>query len=182
MIKLWKITKLISKWAAIFAFALMLIMALAWLIGLRFNKTNSIPYGIYKTVNKKVVRNSFVRFCPPDTEAFRIGRERNYIPVGFCPHGYMELMKEVIGIPGDTYQFTEQGLILNGILIPNTKPIKEDISHRPMPLNKAKGFLENDEYILMGLEIPNSYDARYYGVIRKENITGSLEPLLIMKD
>lgn len=152
---------------------------MGYFLGYRFNTTHSIPYGLYKISNSPITRNAYVIFCPPDKKAFRIAKERHYVSAGFCPNGYSLFMKEVIGIPGDSYEFTQNGLILNHVFIENTKPINEDKFHRKLPIFYSKGILKNDEYILMGREVPNSYDARYYGLINSNNISNTILPIFV---
>ena len=161
----------------IFLIAINIVLAILNLLGFKFNRSPSIPYGLYKISNKPIKRNNYVIFCPPDTEPFRLAKKRNYIPIGGCPNHYTALMKVVIGIPGDTYKFTYSGLILNNQLQKNTKPLFEDRLLRKLPIFISEGILKKVEYILMGTTIPNSYDARYYGLINKENIISSIDPI-----
>lgn len=151
------------------------------LLGCKFNKSNSIPFGLYKlsSASDSIRRNQFVLFCPPNTKAFQIAHERGYIPEGYCQNGYMPLMKKVVGIPLDSYEFTTQGLILNGKLQINTVPLEKDSWNQKLPVFREKGILKKDEYILMGTESRNSFDARYYGLIKKENIKGTLKPIWV---
>ncbi|MEL0558410.1 S26 family signal peptidase, partial [Neisseria gonorrhoeae] len=89
---------------------------LLYAAGFRINDTRSVAKGVYRISGEAVRRGSYITFCPPDTEVFRMARRRGYIRAGFCPENYSGLMKFVAGIPGDNYRFTDEGLLINGRL------------------------------------------------------------------
>lgn len=144
------------------------------------NTTNSVERGIYLIRSKNnIMRYSFVAFCPPDNEIFRIAKHRGYIASGYCENGYSRLIKQVYGMPGDIYQFTEDGLKVNGRLLANTKPLLLDKQNLILPKNRAAGKLKQGEYILMGTNVYNSFDARYFGVIDGKQIVTVVELLTV---
>lgn len=152
---------------------------LYYLLGMRVNNTRSVARGIYWSVDEVVSRGQYVTFCPPDTEVFQMARERGYISIGFCPNNYSGLIKFVAGVPGDIYRFNEDGLYINGSMVPNTQPIEQDnMGNKLFALNK-QGRLEQGEYILMGNAVANSFDARYYGIVSQEHIKDVVVPLLV---
>ena len=133
----------------------------------------------YRISGEAVRRGSYITFCPPDTEVFRMARRRGYIRAGFCPENYSGLMKFVAGIPGDNYRFTDEGLLINGRLLGGTRPLWQDGLGQPLPVFKGEGRLKDDEYILIGNAVANSFDARYYGIVRREHIRDVVKPIWI---
>ena len=83
-------------------------------------------------------------------------------------------------MPGDHYRFSDAGLVLNGHLQTNTRPLLEDGAGRSLPVNRSSGMLQTGQYILMGNNVPNSYDARYYGIINEQDVTAVLEPVWLL--
>ena len=169
-----------AKWVAIALTVVFVLLATAYLLGIRFNTSRSVPYGFYRIVDKPVARQVYVRFCPPATVPFRLARARGYIEAGSCPSGARGLIKTVVGVPGDYYRFSDDGLVLNGHLQTNTRPLREDGAGRSLPLNRSSGILQAGQYILMGNNVPNSYDARYYGIINEQDMTAVLEPVWLL--
>lgn len=147
--------------------------------GFRINDTRSVAKGVYRISDESIRRGSYITFCPPDTEVFRMARRRGYIRSGFCPKNYSGLMKFVAGIPGDNYRFTDEGLLINGRLLGGTRPLLQDGVGQPLPVFKGEGRLKDDEYILVGNAVANSFDARYYGIVRREYIRDVVKPIWI---
>lgn len=179
-----KISVILSKLGWLLAGGLLLFniaVALLYVAGVRINDTRSVAKGFYRVVNVPVARGVYVTFCPPDNAIFQMARERNYIGQGFCPGQYSGLMKWVAGVPGDRYQFTEDGLLLNGVLVGNTKPLPHDGGNRPMPILRERGVLGKDEFILIGDAVANSFDARYYGVVDGAHIRNVVQPVWVSK-
>lgn len=77
-------------------------LAAVYLAGGRVNVTKSIPRGLYWTISEPIKHGSYVTFCPPDNEIFKIARTRVYVRYGWCPGGYSYLMKMVAAMAGDT--------------------------------------------------------------------------------
>lgn len=175
----------VIRWAA-YAFVGCLVLLVAgtatlYAAGYRFNTTRSVPKGFYRVIQEPVSRGVYVSICPPDTAVIRMGQERGYIGAGYCPGGYQKLMKFVAGIGGDRYRFTNEGLEINGQLLANTKPIAADGGGREMPVLRTHGVLAENELILIGDTIPNSFDARYFGVVEQGEHTQVIRPVWLME-
>ena len=178
--RIWPLLVAAAKWAAVALTVIFVLLATSYLLGIRFNTSRSVPHGFYRIVDKPIARQAYVRFCPPDTVPFRLARTRGYIEAGSCPSGARGLIKTVVGMPGDHYRFSDAGLILNGHLQTNTRPLLEDGAGRSLPVNRSSGMLQAGQYILMGNNVPNSYDARYYGIINEQDVTAVLEPVWLL--
>ncbi len=71
------------------------------------------------------------------------------------------LVKEVVGVPGDTILFKNGFYYINGIKIPIK--ISDDVIFKKLKLDR-------DEYFVLGENVAVSYDSRYFGPISKKNI------------
>ena len=87
-----------------------------------------------------------------------------------------EIIKRVIGVPSDHIKITQEGVYVNDTFIeePYLKEGNEQYTFNG--LNAYKNIiLGEDDYFVLGDNRVNSYDSRYYGPIKKEQITGKLK-------
>lgn len=80
------------------------------------------------------------------------------------------ILKKVGGIEGDHIIIKDDKLFINDIFIYNvigTTSDRKDLK----PIENLDYILQKDEYFLIG-DIEKSYDSRYFGVIKKEDIVG----------
>jgi conjugative transfer signal peptidase TraF len=100
--------------------------ALACASGARINSTRSIPVGLYWLSSEPVGKGAYVMFCPPPIGVFEEARARGYLGAGFCPGGYGYLMKRVLAAKDDAVTITDEGVRVNGELLPHSAPIQAD--------------------------------------------------------
>ena len=74
---------------------------------------------------------SYVIFCPPKRDVFDVAKERGYIGAGFCPGGYGYMMKRVFAAKDDVVVVADDGVRVNGELLPFSAPLKSDKAGRP---------------------------------------------------
>ncbi len=102
---------------------------------------------------------------------------RNYINTGNCPGGYGMLLKRVFAQVGDTVSIGGAGIKVNGELLPNSAQIRADIDGHELPQYRlGEKILDDSEYLLMSDVNPNSFDARYFGLIAGLQIQHVVEP------
>lgn len=94
-------------------------------------------------------------------------------------HGEKEVIKRVIGLPGDHIIINNIGMVfVNDNQLDETKFIGEEYTLDTWS-NGIKTFydvvLGNDEYYVMGDNRKVSYDSRSYGPIKKDCIVGKLK-------
>ena len=150
--------------------------ALAHLTGVVINTTASLPLGLYRTIDAPVVRGVYVKFCPPPSALFDEAARRGYLHAGFCPGGYLPLLKRVLAVPGDRVRVAPEGVRVNGQRVPFSKAMHVDGSGRLMPRYVQDRVLSVSELMLMSDISPVSFDARYFGSIDRSQVQSVIEP------
>lgn len=153
-----------------------------WLLQLRINVTDSMPHGIYRVVAKPAVVGSFVEVCLPVPIA-KLGRDRGYIGVGTCANQTEAVLKQVVGVGGDTIFVTAKGVLINGKLLPHSGVLSVDEQHRPLlsQVSTSRRVLTADEVWLYGTQNQKSWDSRYYGAVKRNTIQHVLTPVWIWR-
>ncbi len=136
--------------------------------------------------------------------------ERGDIVVFYSPIDGMRLVKRVIGLPGDTIEMRDQGLIVNGAPvryenITTATTAQSDFLHergalladerlpnRTHPIltlprvgamrSFAQVTIPADHYFMLGDSRDNSKDSRYIGFVPRDQIVGRASRLLISLD
>jgi len=160
--------------------AVLIFVASLWmrLNHIYINTTPSLPLGFYKIIDESIQKGAHVAFCPPQTEAFDHALARGYIGRGNCPGGYSLLLKRVLAMAGDTVSIDQDGIVVNGVHLPNSAQLKADANHQPLPLYRFEGVLNDAEYLLLSDAHPQSFDTRYFGPINHNQIKHVVQPFL----
>lgn len=159
--------------------AVAFISVAAYLGGARINTTKSIPVGLYWTSSAPLEKGAYVLWCPPKAGIFDDAKERGYIGAGFCDGGYGFMMKRVLAAKGDLVTVADEGVAVNGELLPMSKPIKADGAGRPLPRYQADTYtLGNHELLLMSDVSHTSFDGRYYGPINVSQVKTVITPVI----
>lgn len=149
-------------------------------LGLRINTSPSIPVGIYRITSESIARGCYVLLCPPDTLLFQEAKVRGYVPAGFCPGNLGYLMKQVAAAAGDSVSHTPEGLTVNGVLLPASQALLVDGLQRPLPHWEPADYpLRDDELLLMTDASATSFDARYFGALKRGQVRHVIEPVLV---
>ena len=163
----------------IVSLCLVLGLVLAHQSGLRFNTTRSIPLGLYRMSTDQIVKGASVLWCPPERPEFDLAKERGYIGAGYCPGGYGYMMKKVLATHDDVVSVTEEGVRINGTLIPASQPSEVDSMGRPLPRFRVMNHvLTSSELWLMSDTNSRSFDARYFGPVHRAHIQSLIYPVL----
>lgn len=96
------------------------------------------------------------------------GRPRPQIPVGNV------WMKRVMGMPGDRVEVHGNQVFINAHFI--AEGVGQDRFGTPIELAPFNGHIPSGEYYV-ALPHPKSFDSRYYGTIRREDVIGVVTPL-----
>ena len=173
-----------SRAFAITGIGALVLVFFSYACGARINRTNSLPKGLYWCVEKTPERGDIVAFWPDGSEPFRIARDRGYILPGVYNKtggtGYGLMLKRLMGIPGDIVSITGDGVLVNGALLPNTKPLTRDNVGDPLPVVRINDYrLAEHEALFVSDHLPRSYDARYFGVQDMRQIVEVVVPIYI---
>lgn len=82
-------------------------------------------------------------------------------------------IKRVIGLPGDTITFSENGVYRNGELLDEPYVNPDEIPNYSMWLNKSFT-VGKDELFVMGDNRNHSSDSRYIGCIKQNSVLGKV--------
>lgn len=133
---------------------------------LRLNLTGSLPVGLYVVTDGQPRRGAVALVCLPATWA-EFARSRGYVAErGSCPDGATPIGKPVFAVPGDTVSVTEAGLLLNGTVVRNTRPLTSDRRGRALPsLPAGEYVVRPDELWVVSTYSSLSFDSRYFGAV-----------------
>ncbi|CZP46022.1 conjugal transfer peptidase TraF [Legionella pneumophila] len=150
-------------------------------MGFRINLTESISVGLYRITGTEPLKNTYVIFCPDDRQTFRLAKNRGYIDHGLYCNGYGYLMKKVVAVSGDILSVTNEGVYVNQMLIPYSKPKLQDGMNRSLPQWQVKKYqLQEDEIMTMTSQSEWSFDGRYYGLVHTRQIKGMITPIWVI--
>ncbi|WP_456293336.1 conjugative transfer signal peptidase TraF [Pseudomonas sp. AK106] len=150
--------------------------------GGRLNTSKSLELGLYWITDAPVTKGAYVMFCPPERQIFEDAKARGYIDAGFCPGDYGHLMKKILAAKGDIISVTQEGVTVNGAVLPFSKPVAVDGIGRPLPqLSPERYTLGESELLLMSDRSPTSFDGRYFGPITRGQVTSVIRPVLTWK-
>ncbi|MDR0275557.1 MAG: conjugative transfer signal peptidase TraF [Burkholderiaceae bacterium] len=139
-------------------------------MGLRINLSSSEPLGLYwmhPYQGNTLAKGDLIEFCPAIRQ-----QDFPFTLRGACPGGVMPFLKEVIGVPGDLVQVTDQGVSVNGQAIADSQPKDHsEVTQKPLPHWRGQTTLRAGQYWVYGSgDTKNSFDSRYYGPITAPQI------------
>jgi conjugative transfer signal peptidase TraF len=168
----------------ILAIAVLIISAIVFVLSIGFrvsgiylNTTPSLPVGFYQVIDEPIVNGTYVAFCPSQNAVFDMARDRSYINRGDCPGGYGLLLKRVFALSGDTVFIDQAGIFVNGEHLPNSAQLKTDADGHALPQYRLQAVLDDSEYLLLSDLNPQSFDARYFGLIARDQIRQVVRPV-----
>lgn len=126
-----------------------------------FNRTPSIPTGVYVYRCDRAQRGDVVAFALPPA-AWQYAHLRG-------EHTDVLLLKHVLATGGDFVSTLGGELRVNGVLLGSIASV--DSAGRPMPCWCAARVLDGDE-LLVGSSHPRSFDSRYFGPIHAGQVLG----------
>lgn len=145
-------------------------------LNLWINVSSSIPYGVYKRVDKYPQKDDYILFCLED-ELAKLSVERRYTTTGNCSFQSAPIGKKVVAAQGDLVKISKKGIEVNGKLLSKTIPSTYDLLERKMPEYSMHRYLDNDEFVVASTK-ENSYDSRYFGIVRGEQVKGVIETII----
>lgn len=159
--------------AAVLAFA-----ELCYAGGARVNTSRSIPVGLYWTSDRPVEKGAYVLFCPPQVGVIAEAKRRGYLAAGFCPGGYGYMMKRIAATEADAVVIADEGVSVNGRLLPFSAPLVRDRAGRPLVrFNPTRFMIGASELLLMSDVSRTSFDGRYFGPVNRAQIKTVIVPV-----
>lgn len=137
------------------------------------NTSKSVLPGLYMRSGHPS-RGGYVRLCPGVT-AMQIERELHYLRKNAwssCENGTTALLKMLAAVPGDDVRVDDNGITVNGSLIPYTRPLGFDRDGQRLPVYRLDRRLQTDEYLVStdGTDL-YSFDSRYFGIVHGAGMT-----------
>ena len=152
------------------------------LFRLHFFHTESAPIGLWRAVPAAEPRiGDVARFCMGSEEA-RLTAGRPYAGGGRGgpgPHGTWMLAKPVVAGPGDTVVHMQDAVRINGRALPRSATRTRDSGGLPVPAAEYGTFvLGEGEFWMHSPYHDGSFDSRYLGVVRRDQLRGTMRPVL----
>ena len=152
------------------------------LFRLHFFHTESAPIGLWRAVPADEPRvGDVARFCMGSEEA-RLTAGRPYAGGrrgGPCPHDTWMLAKPVVAGPGDTIVHTPDAVLVNGRALPLSSTRTRDSRGLLVPTAGYGTFVLGDgEFWMHSPYHDGSFDSRYLGVVRLDQLRGTMRPVL----
>jgi conjugative transfer signal peptidase TraF len=127
------------------------------------NTSPSVAPGLYLWSANEPTVGQIIDFRIPDfARPYVQGRTGNN-------GGDWYILKPIAAGPGDRVDTTGEWLVINGHKLAPMPP-PTDSSGRPLPVWRQSRVLGADEFFVFSDRIPNSFDSRCYGPIRRQHI------------
>jgi conjugative transfer signal peptidase TraF len=132
---------------------------------LLYNPSESAPLGWYRVEAFDSISRGDLVVANLPKEAAEIAAQRGYLPSG------VPVIKTVRALKGDRVCEVDGWLQINGIQAVRTLPA--DRAGRPLPSPwKTCRQIQADEILLLSDRTPDSFDGRYFGLVRRADIIG----------
>ena len=160
--------RLFNKYPFFIIAGLLIIASVINHLGITINFTPSMKEGIYIKKAGQIERGDIVAACL-DEPYQAIGLKNSYLIRSTKCHGAAPVIKKIIAVPGDNVLLTYDYIRVNGRkLLFKTK--LRDRSGNSLHVYPRGHYLQTDGYWLIGINSRNSWDSRYWGYVKKEQI------------
>jgi conjugative transfer signal peptidase TraF len=132
------------------------------------NTTPSEPLGLYTATLEPIRVGAIVAFRAPAAAFPYADRKLSYLH-------RTPMLKAVAAGPGDRVCTTSDRLVING---EDRAPIASlDGEGRALPRWMGCRRLSPDELFVFSIRVPNSFDSRYFGPVRRDAVVGVFQPV-----
>lgn len=136
-----------------------------------FNGSASAPIGFYRVRIRDIERGDLVLVRTPESIG-KLLAERRYLPPS------VPLIKRVAGLPGDEICRRQADISINGSNVATA--LRQDNEGHSMPVWSGCRCLGEGEFFFLQHH-PRSFDSRYFGPVRAEQVIGIIEPLWLFE-
>jgi conjugative transfer signal peptidase TraF len=141
------------------------------------NTTPSYPRGLYLPIGRPANVGDLVAFCPTSAVA-KYGMARGYLDPGRCPSGSVPLIKRLAAAAGDQVAIGPAGVVVDGKVLKESKPLARDGLGRPLPQLRLSATLAGSQVLLMSDYEGASFDSRYFGPLERAGVLRAMRPVL----
>lgn len=145
--------------------------------GALINTTPSYPRGLYLPLGRAPRVGDLVAFCPGSAVA-SYGMGRGYLKAGRCPSGSVPLIKRLAAVGGNQVAIGPEGVIVEGKVMKNSRPLTRDGLGRPLPQLRLAETLSAKQVLLMSDYKAASFDSRYFGPLNRAGLLRGMRPVL----
>lgn len=173
-----KLIKILAKTIIALCVGLLFFSILMNITDTHFNATPSLPIGFYQKIDAPILKGSYVAFCPEKRQVFDMALARNYITHGECENGYRPLLKRVFAMEGDMVSIQKKGVFINNRVVPNSVQLHADKVGQLLPSYRLEEYkLTYEDFLLLSDVNPRSFDARYFGLAKRNEIVTVVRPV-----
>ena len=137
-----------------------------------WNASASVPVGLYLRAPAATIRRGDLVLARLPKAAGRMAADRGYLPAA------VPLVKPIAATAGDTVCAIGDSVSIDGREV--ARRLETDSKGRPMPSWSGCRTLQSGEVFLLAKGVPDSFDGRYFGPIKRSQIVGKLVPLWIL--
>lgn len=134
-----------------------------------WNTSASAALGLYWVAGKSGLERGDLVFAELPGPMRPIADKRKYLPFG------VPLIKHVAALPNDHICTIGRAVLIGGSVA--ARRLKRDFRGRVIPAWDGCRLLLADEIFLLNADVPDSFDGRYFGPTRMDDIIGRLIPL-----
>lgn len=134
-----------------------------------WNATASAPIGLYTLHHAVSIARGDLVLAEPPASARVLTAARGYLPAG------VPLVKRIAALSGDTVCSYGKRITIDGNTVATR--LSADTQGRPLPRWRGCRRLARDQVFLLMAHVPDSFDGRYFGLVRRSAIHGILRPL-----
>ena len=134
-----------------------------------WNATASVPTGLYAIRGKASLHVGERVAIEPPPELRRLLAERHYLPTG------VPLLKRIAAVRGQRVCRFVHGITIDGQFV--GAALARDRLSRPLPVWAGCHVLRTGELFVMNPAAPDSFDGRYFGVLRIKQVIGRATPV-----
>ncbi len=153
--------------------------------GALWNGSESLPFGLYwrrPGPARPVGPGDFVVICTPAPYA-RLAIARGYLPRDTrgrgCSADGNPILKRIYAVAGDRYEVDAFGVSINGAVVRNSAPLRQDDRGRPLWDGRPHGATLGPHQVLaLSAYNPASFDSRYFGPLDEREVLLRVRPVL----